>query len=60
MSYVTTEEIRPMILNLSTSTFGVGLNLRPLENPHIMTHNSSKISYEVATKMILWLGVTTT
>jgi hypothetical protein len=46
----------------------VGLNkpfskscLRPLENSDIyITHDSSKISYEVITKITLWLGVTTT
>lgn len=43
----------------------VGLNkpfskscLRPLENSDIyITHDSSKISYEVITKITLWLGV---
>ena len=36
-------------------------HLRPLENTDIFTmiHNISKISYEVALKIILWWGVVT-
>ena len=48
---------RAVILNLWVLTFHRD-HLTPLEYTHIyiMNHNSSKSSYEVATKVILWLG----
>ena len=63
-----TNSSKAVVLNLWIMTpFGIKQpihrsHLRSLENTdiYIMVHNSSKISYEIATKIILWLVLTIT
>lgn len=52
---------RPVVLNMGTMThLGSYIWYSAYQNCYIMIHDSHKITAEVATKVILWLGITRT